>query len=207
MYGAKPSGPGGIVGIGAGIMPGMPGGLAMGGTPGGGRETAASATSVGDLGGGPLGGAAFGPLAALLSLAAVQSSAFAAWSLILRKGYGRKPRDRLLGAKPPASDTELSPMPADGGGAMQGAPRGWALRPPRWLPRTVVWSIYGRGARRSSHSVASNALAVHQTHLQHMARAVLTQCHSINCTWLGALVHPASWQRQTTEQQPTANSL
>ena len=42
---------------------------------------------------------AFGPLAALLSLAAVQSSAFAAWSLILRKGYGRKPRDRLLGAK------------------------------------------------------------------------------------------------------------
>ena len=29
---------------------------------------------------------AFGPLAALLSLAAAQSSAFAAWSLILRKG-------------------------------------------------------------------------------------------------------------------------
>jgi hypothetical protein len=85
---------------------------------------------------------AFGPLAALLSLAAVQSSAFAAWSLILRKGYGRKPRDRLLGAKPPASDTELSPMPADGGGAMQGAPRGWALRPPRWLRRVAdVWVL------------------------------------------------------------------
>ena len=78
-----------------------------------------------------------GPLAALLSLAAVQSSAFAAWSLILRKGYGRKPRDRLLGAKPPASDTELSPMPADGGTALEGAPRGWALRPPRWLRRVA----------------------------------------------------------------------
>ena len=85
---------------------------------------------------------AFGPLAALLSLAAVQSSAFAAWSLILRKGYGRKPRDRLLGAKPPASDTELSPMPADGGATMQGAPRGWALRPPRWLRRVAdVWAL------------------------------------------------------------------
>ena len=85
---------------------------------------------------------AFGPLAALLSLAAVQSSAFAAWSLILRKGYGRKPRDRLLGAKPPASDTELSPMPADGGGAVAGAPGDGALRPPRWLRRVAdVWVL------------------------------------------------------------------
>ena len=60
VYGARPSGAGGMVGTGGGIMAGMPGGLAMGGTDVGAGGPAASAMSVGDLAGGPFGGAALG---------------------------------------------------------------------------------------------------------------------------------------------------
>ena len=76
MYGAKPSGPGGIVGVGAGIMAGMPGGRAMGGTLTGAGASVASEASFGDLAGGPFGGPAFGG-----DIGALRNTSGGAWGL------------------------------------------------------------------------------------------------------------------------------